>query len=75
MPKAPYRSSESESTFQPFGLGYVELEDGVRVQARLTENEPVRLVIGEEMDLVVYVHRIDADGTQIMNYAFRPRSA
>jgi hypothetical protein len=32
-------------------------------------------VIGDEVELVVYAHRVDADGTQIMNYAFQPRSA
>jgi uncharacterized OB-fold protein len=75
MPKAPYHGSENETTFRPFGLGYVELADSVRVEARLTENDPARLMIGDEVELVVYAHRVDADGAQIMNYAFQPRSA
>jgi uncharacterized OB-fold protein len=75
MPKAPYRSSETEATFRPFGLGYVELADTVRVEARLTENDPARLRIGDEVELVFYAHCLDADGTQVMNYAFQPRSA
>jgi uncharacterized protein len=73
MPKAPYQSSENESTFVPFALAYVELADALRVEARLTENNPARLTIGDEVELVFYVHRIDADGTQVMNYAFQPR--
>lgn len=75
MPKAPYRSSEDEATFRPFGLGYVELADAVRVEARLTEDDPARLRIGEEVELVVYVQYVDANGAQIMNYAFQPTSA
>jgi len=75
MPKSPYRSSETESTFTPYGIGYVELPGALRVEARLTEGDPARLRIGAEMELVVYVHRIDDDGTAVMNYAFKPADA
>ena len=72
MPKTPYRSSETELTFQPFGLGYVELPGALRVESRLLENEPGKLAIGAEMQLVLYVHRVEPDGTRILNYAFEP---
>lgn len=72
MPKTPYRSSETETTFRPFGVGYVELPGALRVETRLTENDPGKLRIGAEMELVIYTHRVDADGTAVMNYAFRP---
>jgi uncharacterized OB-fold protein len=72
MPKAPYRSSETELTFEPFGLGYVELPGALRVESRLLENDPDRLSIGAEMELVLYTHRVEPDGTRILNYAFKP---
>jgi uncharacterized protein len=72
MPKMPYRSSETEATFKPFGIGYVELPGTLRVETRLTENDPQKLHIGAEMELVIYTHRVDEDGTAVMNYAFRP---
>jgi uncharacterized protein len=72
MPKTPYRSSDTELTFQPFGLGYVELPGALRVESRLLENEPGKLSIGAEMQLVLYVHRVEPDGTRILNYAFEP---
>ena len=72
MPKSPYHSSETEGTFQPFGVGYVELPGAVRIETRLTEANPARLKIGAELELVVYEHRIEADGTRIMNFAFSP---
>jgi len=72
MPKEPYRSSETAQTFRQYGLGYVELPGALRVESRLTENDPQKLRIGQEMELVVYVHRTDTDGTEIMNYAFQP---
>lgn len=72
MPKEPYSSSETVESFRQYGVGYIELPGTVRVEARLTENDPAKLRIGQEMELVVYVHRVDADGTQVMNYAFKP---
>jgi uncharacterized OB-fold protein len=72
MPKPPYRSSETEATFRPFGLGYVELPGALRVETRLTESDPGKLQIGAEMELVIYPHSVDDDGTTVMNYAFRP---
>jgi uncharacterized OB-fold protein len=72
MPKTPYRSLEMEGTFKPFGLGYVELPGALRVEARLAENDPAKLAIGAEMELVFYTHCVDDDGTAVVNYAFRP---
>jgi uncharacterized OB-fold protein len=72
MPKPPYRSCETQLTFEPFGLGYVELPGALRVESRLLENDPGKLSIGAEMELVLYTHRVDPDGTRILNYAFRP---
>ena len=72
MPKPPYRSSETELSFQPFGLGYIELPGALRVESRLLESNPDKLSIGSEMQLVLYTHRVDPDGTRILNYAFEP---
>ena len=58
--------------FTPFGVGYVELAEGVRVEARLTENDPARLSIGMEMELVVETFDVDAEGNERMIFAFRP---
>ncbi|HET9694052.1 MAG TPA: OB-fold domain-containing protein [Steroidobacteraceae bacterium] len=72
MPKPPYRSRDTEATFAPFGLGYVELPGALRIEARLTENDPARLRIGSPVELVIYPQFVDEDGTEVMAYAFRP---
>ncbi len=56
----------------PFGVGYVELPEGIRVEARLTENDPDELRIGMEMELVVEKFIDDEDGNELMTFAFRP---
>ena len=70
MPKTPYHSDETEQTFRPYGVGYIELPGALRVETRLTENDPAKLRIGAEMQLVFYKHRTERDGTEIINYAF-----
>lgn len=72
MPKEPYHSDETPATFKPYGMGYVELDGAIRVETRLTENDPARLKIGADCELVFYTHRTDADGTEVINYAFKP---
>ena len=72
MPKEPYNSGETPATFRPFGVGYVELPGAVCVEARLTESDPQKLHIGMPMEAVFLPYRRDDDGTEIINFAFRP---
>ena len=72
MPKPPYKTGETQESFQPYGVGYVELPGGVRVEGRLTENDPDKLEIGMDMEVVFYPLRKEADGTEIINFAFCP---
>ena len=72
MPKLPYRSSETAATFTPYGMGYVELPGALCIESRLTENDPQRLRIGLEMELVIYPQWLEEDGTAVMSFAFKP---
>lgn len=62
MPKPPYNSAETRDTFQPYGVGYVEFPGAVRVEGRLTENDPAKLQIGIAMEVVFYPYRRDGLG-------------
>ena len=73
----PYIGTESAKDFVPYGVGYVQLDDpdhrgDVIVEARLTVNDPARLVIGMEMELVVIPFAVDAEGRDVVTYAFAP---
>ena len=59
----------------PFGFGVVELLEGVRVVTRLTEASPERLHAGQPMRLVLEPLHDDADGRQVLGYAFAPMDA
>ena len=69
-PPSPPYSGPTGDAFVPYGVGYVELADEVKVETRLTETEGLR--IGMEMELVLVPFRTDADGNEVVTFAFRP---
>ena len=71
MPKTPYHSNETAETFKPYGVGYLELPGGVRVEGRLTENNPENLHIGMQMDVVFAPFRTEENGDEVI---LRPKS-
>ena len=71
-PVVPYAGDETSENFVPFGVGLVQLDDIVRVESRLTESDPALLDFDMEVELQVVPFYVDADGTEIMTFAFAP---
>lgn len=72
VPKLPYAGGDTADSFSSFGVGLVQLGDDVRVEARLTENDPAKLQFGMDVELVFVPFYVDADGTEIVTWAFQP---
>lgn len=70
-PGAPYIGPTGKD-FVPFGIGLVQLDDVVRVEARLTENDPAKLKWGMPVELTMIPFTTDADGDEIVTFAFQP---
>lgn len=70
MPKTPYLNDETAETFRPYGVGYVEMPGGVRVEARLKENRREDLRIGMAMKLEIVPFRKDDQGNDLMTFIF-----
>ena len=71
-PPGPPYAGPTGDAFVPFGIGYVELADEVKVETRLTEADPARLTQGMDMELVVVPFRTDDDGNEVVTFAFQP---
>jgi uncharacterized OB-fold protein len=69
-PGAPYVGPTGEG-FVPFGVGLVQLGDVVRVEGRLTENDPEKLTFGMEVELTMIPFAVDAEGNDIVTFAFQ----
>jgi uncharacterized OB-fold protein len=71
-PAIDYMGDPTGKSFRPFGVGLVQLDDVVRVEARLTEHDPAKLDFGMEVQLEIVPFYVDADGDEIMTFAFAP---
>ena len=70
-PGAPY-AGPTGNDFVPFGVGLVQLGDVIRVEGRPTENDPAKLQFGQEVELTMLPFTTDADGNEIITFAFQP---
>ena len=74
-PGAPYAGPTGKD-FVPFGVGLVQLDDVVRVEGRLTENDPAKLQFGMAVELTMIPFATDASDPdnplEIITFAFKP---
>ncbi|WP_159233755.1 Zn-ribbon domain-containing OB-fold protein [Mycolicibacterium vanbaalenii] len=77
-PGAPYAGPTGRD-FVPFGVGLVQLGMGddavIRVEGRLTENDPAKLEFGQAVELTMIPFTTDADGNDVVTFAFQPVSS
>ncbi|MCW2829414.1 MAG: hypothetical protein JWP31_106 [Aeromicrobium sp.] len=71
-PAPPYTGDDDAKTFVPFTTGYIEFPGQLLIEARLTEPDPAKLTIGQEMELRILPFNTDADGNETMIFAFAP---
>ena len=74
-PSVPYMGDPTGQSFEPFGIGLVQLDDLVRVKSRLTECDPQKLDFGMEVVLRIVPFYVDNDGNEVMTFAFAPVGA
>ena len=72
LPKPPYNSGETADSFRPYGVGYVEMACGIKVESRLTLADPASLRIGMPMALTIVPYRVTAEGDRVSTFAFEP---
>lgn len=72
LPKAPYNSGETEADFKPYGVGYVQMPSGIKVESRLAAADPGRLRIGMAMRLAVAPYGKTQEGEPLATFVFAP---
>ncbi len=72
LPKPPYNSGETADSFQPYGVGYVEMASGIKVESRLTSADPALLRIGMPMALTIVPYGRSENGEPVSTFAFEP---
>jgi len=56
----------------PYGIGLVDMPEGVRVEAHLTESDPDKLKVGMDMMLIIDKMFEDEEGNEIIGFKFKP---
>lgn len=69
QPPPPFISPEP---FKPYGIGVVELPEGIKVLGMLTTIDPDALQVGADIELVVEALNTDAEGTAYLTWKFAP---
>jgi uncharacterized protein len=76
FPPGPPYLGPTGKDFVPFGVGLVQLDAGdgpvVRVEGRLTENDPEKLQFGMAVELTMVPFATDDEGDEIITFAFQP---
>jgi len=72
-PKSPpYKGPSDPKTFEPYGVGYIELPNQLKIESRLTVATKEELQIGMEMELVFVPLYTNEEGEEVMTFAFAP---
>jgi uncharacterized protein len=72
FPPGPPYAGATGKDFVPFGVGLVQLDDVIRVEGRLTENDPAKLQFGMDVELTMVPFTTDDEGNEVVTFAFRP---
>jgi len=72
-PKEPFTGDREN--FKPYGVGYVELPSGLKVESRLLGDDHDAWRIGMRMRLELEAFRRDEEGSEVMTFAFRAADA
>jgi uncharacterized OB-fold protein len=72
FPPGPPFAGATGKDFVPFGVGLVQLDDVIRVEGRLTENDPAKLQFGMDVELTMVPFTTDDEGNEVVTFAFRP---
>lgn len=70
MPKAPYKTDETPETFMPYGVGYVELPCGLKVESRLRAKGNEGFKIGMQMRLAIEPFRGIGGANEELHFLF-----
>ncbi len=68
----PYRGPGDDKNFQPYAVGYVELEDQVIVETRIMGDPDQTLKIGMEMELALEPFELGDEDKYVSTFAFKP---
>ena len=72
LPKTPYNSGETDATFKPYGVGYIEMPCGIKIESRLSVGVAHKLNIGMPMTMSLKTYGKTPEGADLVTFVFSP---
>jgi hypothetical protein len=67
----PPPPAKYDEPYVPYALGLVDLAEGLRVLARISADDPHRVKVGSDVELVLEKLHSDGDGNDVITWKFR----
>jgi hypothetical protein len=61
-----------EEPYQPYAIGVVDLDEGLRVVGRMSVDDPMTLKVGSDVELTIEPIWRDDEGRDVMTWKFKP---
>lgn len=68
----PPPPAQFDDPFVPYGVGLIDLPEGIRVLSMMSAGQPENLKIGAEVELVLEALYHNEDGDEVVTWKFRP---
>jgi uncharacterized OB-fold protein len=67
----PPPPAKFDKPYQPYAMGVVDLDDGLRVLGRMTTSDPRSVQVGARVELVIDPLCHDEEGNEIVSWKFK----
>ena len=67
----PPPPAKFDKPYQPYAMGVVDLDDGLRVLGRMTSSDPRSVQVGARVELVIDALCHDDEGNEIVSWKFK----
>jgi uncharacterized OB-fold protein len=67
----PPPPAKFDKPYQPYAMGVVDLDDGLRVLGRMTSDDPRSVQVGARVELVIDALCHDDEGNEIVSWKFK----
>ncbi|HET9476346.1 MAG TPA: OB-fold domain-containing protein [Dehalococcoidia bacterium] len=68
----PPPPAQFDDPFVSYGVGLIDLPEGIRVLSMMSSGQPEELKIGSEVELVLEALYHNDDGDEVITWKFRP---
>jgi uncharacterized OB-fold protein len=69
---APPAPVVTQEPYEPYAVGMIDLDDGLRVMGRIDVDDPMNVAVGGKVELVVGKIGSDDEGNDVVTWMFRP---